>query len=152
MVTAKAHGGQIDIEGVTVALVNDELRVQKLETWFDPLEMFRQIAPNGVVNKSAVKSESVPAPEAPSIESLTVDPEKAAEETKAATPVHDAATKDVVNASEHSIVEKQQAMEEPDRAKPENALAVPSEAKQTAMTHEEMSKIMQKECPFLNGE
>ncbi|EON68802.1 hypothetical protein W97_08060 [Coniosporium apollinis CBS 100218] len=50
-VTAKAHGGSIDIEGVTIAQVNDKLQVQKLETWFDPLEMFRQIAPHGVVNK-----------------------------------------------------------------------------------------------------
>jgi hypothetical protein len=39
---------------VTVAEVDDLLRVQKIETWFDPLEMFRQIAPNGKVEKEAV--------------------------------------------------------------------------------------------------
>lgn len=50
-ITAKAHKGPIDIEGVTVAQVDDQVRLQKVETWFDPLEMFRQIAPNGVVNK-----------------------------------------------------------------------------------------------------
>lgn len=50
-ITAKAHNGHIDIEGVTVALVDDQVRLQKVETWFDPLEMFRQIAPNGIVNK-----------------------------------------------------------------------------------------------------
>ncbi len=52
--TAKAHGGSIDVQGVTVALVDDKFRLQKVETWFDPLEMFRQIAPNGVVHKAAV--------------------------------------------------------------------------------------------------
>lgn len=50
-ITAKAHGGPIEIEGITVATVDDQVRLQKVETWFDPLEMFRQIAPNGVVNK-----------------------------------------------------------------------------------------------------
>lgn len=50
-ITAKAHNGLIDIEGVTVAQVDDQVRLQKVETWFDPLEMFRQIAPNGIVNK-----------------------------------------------------------------------------------------------------
>ena len=50
-ITAKAHGGPIDIEGVTVAQVDDAVRLQSVETWFDPLEMFRQIAPGGVVNK-----------------------------------------------------------------------------------------------------
>lgn len=54
-ITAKAHNGPIDIEGVTVAQVDDQVRLQKVETWFDPLEMFRQIAPNGIVNKEARK-------------------------------------------------------------------------------------------------
>lgn len=36
---------------MTVAQVDDKVRLQKVETWFDPLEMFRQIAPNGIVNK-----------------------------------------------------------------------------------------------------
>jgi hypothetical protein len=53
-VKAKAHGGPIDIQGVTVAEVDDQLRVLKLETWFDPLEMFRQIAPEGKVEKLQV--------------------------------------------------------------------------------------------------
>lgn len=55
-VTAPAHGGPIDIQGVTVALVDAGLRVQQLETWFDPLEMFRQISPTGEVTKSAKKA------------------------------------------------------------------------------------------------
>ncbi|KAK9243338.1 hypothetical protein V1506DRAFT_389941 [Lipomyces tetrasporus] len=43
-VRVKAHGGLIDIQGVTVAAVNDGLKVEKLETWFDPLAMFKQIS------------------------------------------------------------------------------------------------------------
>jgi len=53
-ITAKAHGGTIDIQGVTVATVNDKLQVEKLETWFDSMEMFRQIAPQGIVNKEII--------------------------------------------------------------------------------------------------
>ncbi|KAK8178926.1 hypothetical protein BKA81DRAFT_383453 [Phyllosticta paracitricarpa] len=53
-VTAKAHGGSIDIQGVTVAKVDDKVRLQRVETWFDPLDMFRQIAPEGIVNKEPV--------------------------------------------------------------------------------------------------
>jgi hypothetical protein len=53
-VTAKAHGGLIDIQGVTVATVNDKVQLQSVRTWFDPLDMFRQIAPDGVVKKEAV--------------------------------------------------------------------------------------------------
>jgi hypothetical protein len=50
-ITAKAHGGIIDIQGVTVAKVDEAVRLQAVDTWFDPLEMFRQIAPGGIVNK-----------------------------------------------------------------------------------------------------
>jgi hypothetical protein len=50
-ITAKAHGGIIDIQGVTVATVDEAVRLQAVDTWFDPLEMFRQIAPGGIVNK-----------------------------------------------------------------------------------------------------
>lgn len=58
-ITAKAHNGSIDIEGVTVAQVDDQVRLQKVETWFDPLEMFRQIAPNGIVNKEARETHQI---------------------------------------------------------------------------------------------
>ncbi|KAK8166320.1 putative pathogen-related protein [Phyllosticta citrichinensis] len=53
-VTAKAHGGSIDIQGVTVAKVDDKVRLQRVETWFDPMEMFRKIAPQGIVNKEPI--------------------------------------------------------------------------------------------------
>jgi hypothetical protein len=39
---------------VTVAEVDDKVRLQAIQTWMDPLEMFRQIAPKGVVNKTAM--------------------------------------------------------------------------------------------------
>lgn len=39
----KAHNGLIDIQGVTVAKLNGEFKIQTLETFFDPMEMFRQI-------------------------------------------------------------------------------------------------------------
>jgi len=53
-VTAKAHGGAIDITGITTATVDDAVRLQDVNTYFDPMEMFRQIAPNGIVNKQVV--------------------------------------------------------------------------------------------------
>lgn len=53
-VTVKAHGGQIDITGITIAKVNEKVQLQSVETYFDPLEMFRQIAPQGIVNKEIV--------------------------------------------------------------------------------------------------
>ncbi|KAK3334467.1 hypothetical protein B0H65DRAFT_553419 [Neurospora tetraspora] len=42
-VTLKAHGGPIDIEGIAVAVVNDRLQLQKVEVFFDPMMMFRQM-------------------------------------------------------------------------------------------------------------
>ncbi|KAH7075955.1 hypothetical protein BKA63DRAFT_413552 [Paraphoma chrysanthemicola] len=60
-VTAKAHGGPIDIQGVTVATVNEKVQLQSVRTWFDPMDMFRQIAPNGVVKKEEVSKDLSPA-------------------------------------------------------------------------------------------
>ncbi|SMY23243.1 unnamed protein product [Zymoseptoria tritici ST99CH_1A5] len=59
-VTAKAHGGLIDIEGVTIAEVDDKIRMQAIRTYMDPLEMFRQIAPEGVVRKETMKRDVDP--------------------------------------------------------------------------------------------
>ncbi|KAF2873002.1 hypothetical protein BDV95DRAFT_605581 [Massariosphaeria phaeospora] len=59
-VTAKAHGRAIDIQGVTVATVNDKVQLQAVRTWFDPMDMFRQIAPDGVVQKDAVDKKLSP--------------------------------------------------------------------------------------------
>lgn len=53
-VTVKAHGGPIDIQGISIATVDEQARIQKVETWFDPLEMFRQIAPDGIVTREKI--------------------------------------------------------------------------------------------------
>ena len=53
-VTAKAHGGPIELFGVTVAQVDDKVRLQTVDTYMDPLAMFRQIAPGGIVNKEPI--------------------------------------------------------------------------------------------------
>ncbi|ORY63080.1 uncharacterized protein BCR38DRAFT_516032 [Pseudomassariella vexata] len=55
-VMVKAHGGPIDIQGVTVAHLSDKMQVKKLETWFDPVELFRQISPAGVVRKDLTEA------------------------------------------------------------------------------------------------
>lgn len=31
--------------------MNDQVQLQSVETWFDPMEMFRQMAPNGVMER-----------------------------------------------------------------------------------------------------
>ena len=48
-IRVKAHGGTIDIQGMIVAKVNDKLQIQSIEVWYDPNEMFRQIAKEGEV-------------------------------------------------------------------------------------------------------
>ncbi|KAL4863502.1 hypothetical protein BDV12DRAFT_177424, partial [Aspergillus spectabilis] len=55
-VKVKAHGGVIDIEGIVVAKVNDKLQLQKIDVWFDPMDMFRQIAKN---EKGEIEAEDV---------------------------------------------------------------------------------------------
>lgn len=57
-ITIKAHGGVIDIEGIVVAQVNDKLQIQSIEVFFDPMGMFRQMAPDG---KTGVTKEKVAA-------------------------------------------------------------------------------------------
>ena len=58
-VTFKAHGGLLDIQGMTVAKVDEGFKVQSLETWFDPLEMFRQLTPKDIkVDGKSLSAES----------------------------------------------------------------------------------------------
>ncbi|KAI1343174.1 hypothetical protein F5Y15DRAFT_405752 [Xylariaceae sp. FL0016] len=54
-VTVQAHGGPINIEGVTTAYLNDKMQVTRLKTWFDADEMFRQMDPEG---KASVEAET----------------------------------------------------------------------------------------------
>ncbi|KAF2434772.1 hypothetical protein EJ08DRAFT_581714 [Tothia fuscella] len=69
-ITAKAHGGPIDITGVTVATVDEDMKITHLDTYQDPTEMFRQIAPEGIVNKQVMNgtdpSAAMDEPEQPS--------------------------------------------------------------------------------------
>jgi hypothetical protein len=51
-------GGPIDIQGITIAKVDDKVRLQGVETWFDPMEMFRQIAPTGEVQETPIIPET----------------------------------------------------------------------------------------------
>lgn len=71
-VTAKAHGGVIDILGVTVATVDEKVRLQAVDTYFDPLDMFRQIAPNGIVNKQVVNRKVFTADKAAALDEWTI--------------------------------------------------------------------------------
>lgn len=60
-ITVKAHQGPIDIQGVTVATVNEQVQLQSVRTWFDPMDMFRQIAPDGIVKKDHIPKGVSPA-------------------------------------------------------------------------------------------
>lgn len=46
MVTIKAHGQTLDIQGITIAKVNDKLQITSLETFFDGKDMFEQMKPS----------------------------------------------------------------------------------------------------------
>ncbi|KAL4955459.1 hypothetical protein BDW69DRAFT_193244 [Aspergillus filifer] len=43
-VKIKSHGGSIEIEGFVVAKVNWKMQLEKIEVWYDPMDLFRQIA------------------------------------------------------------------------------------------------------------
>ncbi|KAJ3551968.1 hypothetical protein NPX13_g11230 [Xylaria arbuscula] len=49
-------GKVIDIEGVTVAHLNDKMQVTKLKTWFDSDEMFRQMDPDNQATRIPMAS------------------------------------------------------------------------------------------------
>ncbi|CAO2651304.1 Nn.00g096010.m01.CDS01 [Neocucurbitaria sp. VM-36] len=94
-VTIKAHGGAIDIQGVTVATVNEKVQLQSVRTWFDPLEMFRQIVAGGVARKERVREgvdpadaldeaqEGVQVPPEQTLPDRTVQTEEEVKETEA---------------------------------------------------------------------
>lgn len=76
-VRVKAHGGVISIEGVIVAKVNEALQIKSIDTWFDPMEMFRQIVKEGGVT---IKPAGNGVAEGAAAETVTVsDPAAAAE-------------------------------------------------------------------------
>lgn len=57
-VTIPAHSGEIDIQGIAVAKVDSAVRLQAVEIFYDPLEMFRQIAKKSNVKKTKLSTES----------------------------------------------------------------------------------------------
>ncbi|PYH98133.1 hypothetical protein BO71DRAFT_316986 [Aspergillus ellipticus CBS 707.79] len=59
-----AHGGPIDIQGVIIAKVNAALQLEQINVWFDPLEMFRQIA-KGHEQVPVAEGEAAAAPTCP---------------------------------------------------------------------------------------
>lgn len=65
--------------------MNDKVQLQKVETWFDPLEMFRQIAPKGVINKQVAEPATDCAPAMEEEQKPATDCASAVEEQKPAT-------------------------------------------------------------------
>ncbi|KAG4030150.1 hypothetical protein MFRU_013g01730 [Monilinia fructicola] len=57
-VTVPAHGGTIDIQGVAIAKVDAAVRLQSVEIFYDPFEMFRQIAKKADLKKTELPSNS----------------------------------------------------------------------------------------------
>ncbi|KAE9992795.1 hypothetical protein EG327_007719 [Venturia inaequalis] len=86
-VTAKAHGGWIDIQGITVADLDGDMKIVHLETWFDPMDMFRQIAPKGIVNKQPMNSKTLVA--SPELPTSDTTPEVAASSVLSLEAHHD---------------------------------------------------------------
>ncbi|KAL7271723.1 hypothetical protein RUND412_005497 [Rhizina undulata] len=59
--TVQAHplGQNIEIFGVTTATVDENFKITKLETFWDPATLFHQMTPNGVEFKEGEKVETV---------------------------------------------------------------------------------------------
>ena len=43
-VTIKAHGGAVELYGMTVAELDEQYKIMRLDTWFDPVSLFREYA------------------------------------------------------------------------------------------------------------
>ena len=144
-VTVPAHGATIDIQGITVAHVNESVQLQSVETWFDPLEMFRQIAPNGIVNKAIIK----PSPGQTFSSQLHGDSHDHHDEHPESPVIPaNAGDVDVVTAS-GATTEEKVAAEKNHEIAPGNTVVAPADSAEARATHEEMSKITAAECPFL---
>lgn len=174
--TAKAHGGPIDITGITVATVDDKVRLQAVSTYFDPLEMFRQIAPNGVVNKQVVDKKmdrsAALDTEVPSHDGVKIAEEhNSAEKTSSgeSCPFSGASMSaalsgcPVINFSRptgsspkrsgEQVHPHPHTMERAVKPVAGDAVVAEPQAEETKLTHREMSSITQDEVPTLmNGE
>jgi hypothetical protein len=69
----KAHGGLIDIEGVVVAKVNEKLQLEKIDVWFDPMSMFRQMKDPQGAKEALDKKQEVETQEAKDSEKLNAE-------------------------------------------------------------------------------
>lgn len=149
-VTVKGHGGLIDIQGVTVAQVDDQVRLQKVETWFDPMEMFRQIAPNGITDENLTEPESRPAERQdnePSKDGHSTSQEDKIDAGSTTTIPRDDETK-TVTTNRDGVDEKVQVAT---GSEGPSGIAIKEQPEQEAvMTHDDMSKAMSSGCPFLN--
>ena len=67
-----------------MATVNDKLQLQSVRTWFDPMDMFRQIAPDGVVKKDAVDKSLTPGEAIDSDQQVEIDQQPRPTEAAAA--------------------------------------------------------------------
>ncbi|KAF2223283.1 hypothetical protein BDZ85DRAFT_197707 [Elsinoe ampelina] len=166
-VTAKAHGGPIEITGITVATVNEAVQLQAVDTYFDPMTMFKQIAPEGIVNLEPVPKNNTVAPD--DAIDMSMAELKLANENNAAkghkrgtstgyTDVHHNPDlkdnrPDVVGRPGEEVHPHPKDMEKQWQPKPGQAVAAPADSEETRLTHEEMSKTLENdphgECPFL---
>jgi len=163
---------------VTVATVNDELRVTKLETWFDPLEMFRQIAPEGIINKVTIdpKDPMIIEPEDMHKPNVAMEEQKSTpqEPTVKLNGDHaDAALVDVKKdaPSVEDLAEEIRLANLDDTAKTDDtttaneklsdqgqcpvagqAVAAKPDSEEAKATYREMHKLTPLECPFMNVE
>lgn len=144
-----------------------------METWFDPLEMFRQIAPNGIVNKEvrgsddhdeepasvAEKGDGENAPKVSKDRSEATskeEPEKRGiEKTEGKGDVEHELVKDF---DEKSTLTEEESLKSPQNVedssaeiglKPKDAIAAAPSSEETQRVHEEMSRITAAECPYL---
>ncbi|PNS14587.1 hypothetical protein CAC42_2644 [Sphaceloma murrayae] len=173
-VTAKAHGGPIEITGVTVATVNDKVQLQSVDTYFDPMTMFKQIAPEGIVNLEPVPKGSKISPDDAldmSMADLKLAAEGGQEGKPDSTKGHErGATNtgyadvrvnkdlkdnrpDVVGRSAEEVHPHPKDMESQWKPGPGQAVVAAADSEETKLTHEEMSKSLgadvHAECPFM---
>lgn len=143
-VTARAHGGPIDIQGVTTAYLAPDFRIQKLETWFDPLEMFRQIAPKGIINKEPRRGEATPG------ELLDFDPKLADLQRVDSAAYQNLVPMDEEHRQSIGIAFDRASSE--GRYEPGEAHAAAPHWTETHAMRDEMRSITPNQCPFMNGE
>ncbi|KAL9601186.1 MAG: hypothetical protein Q9219_002686 [cf. Caloplaca sp. 3 TL-2023] len=123
-ITIPAHNQAISIQGLTIATLSPDFQIEKLETWFDPLDMFRQIAPHGIGNTKIIGSEGMK------------DPGK--EEEKGSDG----------KGGKEAVAELMERL----KVEPGNAIAAEEGSVEAKEAREEMGIVREGECPFMNAE